>query len=116
MNNEALYQEIKKLVRSTYFDQLLSKQSECKLDFSTRKGHIARRYNYENEVMVGGIARKNVDGMDPSQLDYFFELLQSGLARHPQLDISDVSIHTITKRGKIVYFTITIREHVKVEM
>lgn len=113
LNNEVLFQEIEKLVRSTYFEKILSKQSECVLEFKTRNGHLSMRYNDDVEVLVGGFEKKVVEGMEPSQLDYFLELLHTGLSRHPAINISDVAIHSITKRGKIIYFTLSVKEHVK---
>lgn len=112
-NNEILFQEIESLVRSTYYDKILSKQAECILEFKTRNGHLSMRYDNDTEILVGGVERKVVGGMDASQLDYFLDLLRTGLSRHSAVGMSDVTIHSITKRGKIVYFTLSIKEHVK---
>ena len=99
-NNQVLFQEIETLVRNTYFDGILSKQPECVLEFKTRNGHLSMRYNDDVEVLVGGLEKKVAEGMDASQLDYFLDLLHTGLARHPAINISDVAVHSITKRGE----------------
>jgi hypothetical protein len=111
--NENLFKEIETLVRNTYFEKILSKQSECVLEFKTRNGHLSMRFNDDVEVLVGGFEKKTAEGMDSSQLDYFLELLHTGLSRHPAINLSDLAIHSITKRGKIIYFTLSVKEHVK---
>ncbi|MCY9665747.1 hypothetical protein M5X11_12355 [Paenibacillus alginolyticus] len=112
-NNEVLFKEIEAVVKSTYFEKMLSKQQECILEFKTRNGHLSMRYDNDVEILVGGFEKKTVEGMDPSQLDYFLDLLRTGLSRHSEVGMSDVIIHSISKRGKIVYFTLSVKEHVK---
>ncbi|GGG18153.1 hypothetical protein [Paenibacillus abyssi] len=114
LNNESLFQEIEQIVRNTYFEKMLSKRPECVMEFRTRNGHLSIAYENDTEVLVGGIEKRAAAaGMDAAQLDNFLELLHRGLNRHRVINVGDLKIHSITKQGKIIYFTLVVNHHEK---
>ncbi|MGF7036068.1 hypothetical protein J2T17_007119 [Paenibacillus mucilaginosus] len=114
MANEALFKEIEKEIRSTYFDKMLAVQNDCTLEFRTRGGHLSIAFDNETDVLVGGVARKQAAGLSPDQLELFLEHLEKGITRQKAINVCDIRIHSQAKKGNLSFCKITYAHHERV--